>query len=101
MTIEEYEAFVKEGSPFFKFETIIGEHHSVSYIMYAKILTYNNYTVYVEPLCYLYADYRGHKEFTLCNTSVVSIVISDISRASECEIKELYKYLKRYGYQSK
>jgi len=99
MTIEEYSEFVKEGNPFFKFEYIIGEHHSVSYIIYAKSLSEASnfgvfgYVAVCEPCCYLHTDNSGYKKL-IFNTSRVSISIDRIHRASECEIRELYKYLK-------
>ena len=105
MTIEEYKAFLKEGSPFFKFDSMIG-HRAVSYVIYAKKLgepsKFNDrYVVDFESCCYLYTDYRGHKSFTVSNTNRLSAFIDGISKASECDIRELYKHLKHYGYQRK
>lgn len=104
MTIEEYKAFLKEGSPFFKLDVTIQNvedvHHSVSYVIYGKNLGKarkfgdRGYVVLFDPCCYLCTDSRGHKKFTLCNKERFSVFIDGISKASECEIRELYKHLK-------
>lgn len=95
MRIEEYKEFVKDGNPFVKLETITNE----AYVMYIKNLgeaTDGCFAVCTGPCCYLYTDRRGHKHFNLRNNSCLYLSIPDISRASECEIRELYKHFKKY-----
>lgn len=106
MTLEEYKAFLSEGNRFVKYEVWFDNGRRViSYVIYAKKFSEArefgvlDYEVELVPCCYLHTDYRGHKSFTLCDTNRYSFLITNLSKASEDEIRELYKHLKHYGYQ--